>query len=186
MTENKRNPYYERRLKYLYLRFLRLRGEPHELALGMALGVFSGMMPVIPFQIALAVTLALFLNASKITAAVGTWVSNPLNWYFIYLYDYKLGAYLLGVEGGNKVIKSVMYSINHGDGMSVIWGKLFSSGIMLVSALLIGGIILGTIASVPTYFITLRIFWRLRIWRQKRKAKKATKSIHNINATDGQ
>ena len=172
MTENRRNPYYERQLKYYYLRFVRLKGEPHELALGMALGVFSGMMPVIPGQIALAVALALCFKASKITAAIGTWASNPLNWYFIYLYDYKIGAYLLGVEGGNKVIKSVMYSINHGDGMAVIWGKLFSSGITLVSALLIGGIILGTIASVPTYFIFFRIFYRLKIWRQKRKAKK--------------
>lgn len=185
MTENKRNPYYERRLKYYYLRFLRLKGEPHELALGVALGVFSGMMPVIPFQIALAVALALFLKVSKITAALGTWASNPLNWYFIYLYDYKLGAYLLGVEGGSEKIKAVMYSINHGDELSVIWGKLFSSGITLVSALLIGGIILGTVAAVPTYFVFLKIFWRLRIWRNKRKAKKAAKSIqHHINAVD--
>ncbi|MFC1840618.1 DUF2062 domain-containing protein [Thermodesulfobacteriota bacterium] len=185
MTENKRNPYYERRLKYLYLRFIRLKGEPHELALGMALGVFSGMMPVMPFQIALAVALALFLRASKITAALGTWASNPLNWVLIYLSDYKLGAYLLGIEGGIEKIKDVMYSINHGEEMAVIWGKLFSSGVTLVSALLIGGIILGTIAAVPTYFLFLRIFWRLRLWRQKRKAKKAAKSIHRqINASD--
>lgn len=180
MAKNKRNPYYERRLRYYYLRFLRLKGEPHELALGVALGVFSGMMPVIPFQIALAVALALFFKASKITAALGTWVSNPLNWYFLYLYEYKLGAYLMGVEGGNEIIASIKASIDRIDDIWVIWGKLFSSGITLVSALLIGGIILGTIAAVPTYFIFLRIFWRVRIWRQRRKAKKAAKSIHPI------
>lgn len=185
MTENKRNPNYERRLKYLYLRFVRLKGEPHELALGMALGVFSAMMPVMPFQIALAVALALFFKASKITAALGTWASNPLNWVLIYLFDYKLGAYLLGVEGGIEKIKAVVYSINHGDEMAVIWGKLLSSGVTLVSALLIGGIILGTIAAVPTYFLFLRVFWRVRIWRQKRKAKKAARLIHrHINASE--
>jgi uncharacterized protein (DUF2062 family) len=187
MTETKRDPYYERRLKYLYLRFIRLKGEPHELALGMALGVFSGMMPVMPFQMALAVALALFLKASKITAALGTWASNPLNWILIYLFDYKLGAHLLGVEGGIEKIKAVMYSIKYGEEMSLIWGKLFSSGITLISALLIGGIILGTIAAVPTYFLFLRIFWRVRIWRQKRKAKKAARSLHShINASDDQ
>jgi len=176
MAQGTRNLKYERLLKYYYLWFLRLKGEPHELALGMALGIFSGMMPIIPFQIALAVALALCLKSSKITAALGTWISNPLNWYFIYRYDYKLGAYLLGVEGGNEIITSVMASINRGDEMSVIWGKLFSSGITLFSALLIGGIIIGTITAVPSYFIFLRIFSKIREWRRKRKAKKAARS----------
>ena len=48
MAQNSRNSY-ERQLKYYYIRFLRLRGEPHELALGMAIGVFSGMMPILFF-----------------------------------------------------------------------------------------------------------------------------------------
>ena len=172
MAQNSRNSY-ERQLKYYYIRFVRLRGEPHELALGMAIGVFSGMMPILPFQIALAVTLALLFKTSKITAALGTWVSNPFNWYFIYIYDFKLGAYLLGVEGGHEIIKSVMASISRGDEMAVIWGKLFSSGITLVSALLIGGIIIGTVTATPTYFIFLKIFQKIREWRQKRKAEKA-------------
>ena len=172
MTQNSRDSYYERRLKYYYLRFMRLRGEPHELALGIAIGVFCGMMPILPFQIALAVAIALLFKVSKITAALGTWVSNPLNWYFIYLYDFKLGAYLLGVEGGNESLKSVMASISRGDEMAVIWGKLFSSGITLVSTLLVGGVLIGAVVATPTYFIFLRIFQKIREWRQKRKAEK--------------
>lgn len=178
MAQNSRNLNYERQLKYYYLRFLRLKGEPKELALGMAIGVFSGMMPILPFQIALAVALALLFKSSKITAALGTWVSNPLNWYFIYLYDFKLGAYLLGVEGGHEMLKSVMASINRGDEMAVIWGKLFSSGITLVSALLIGGIIIGAVVATPTYFIFLKIFQKIREWRRKRKAEKSSRSKH--------
>ena len=185
MAHNSRNSYYERRLKYYYLRFLRLKGEPHELALGMALGVFTGMLPILPFQIALAVALALLFKASKITAALGTWVSNPLNLYFIYLYDFKLGAYLLGLEKGHEIIKSVMASINRGDAVVVIWSKLLSSGITLVSALLIGGIIIGAVLATPTYFIFLKVFQKLREWRHKRKAEKAARlnrqAINNDN-----
>ncbi len=173
MAQNSRNLNYERQLKYYYIRFLRLRGEPHELALGIALGVFSGMMPILPFQIALAVALALLFKASKITAALGTWASNPLNWYFIYLYDFKLGAYLLGVEGGQEMLKSLIASISRHDDLAVIWGKLFSSGITLVSSLLIGGIIIGVVLATPTYFIFLKIFQKIREWRLKRKARKA-------------
>lgn len=173
MAQNSRNLNYERQLKYYYLRFLRLRGEPRELALGVAIGVFSGMMPILPFQMALAVALAILFKASKITAALGTWASNPLNWYFIYLYDFKLGAYLLGIEGGLDRLKSVMAAINRGDEMAVIWGKLFSSGITLVSSLIIGGIIIGIVAATPAYFIFLKIFQKIREWRQKRRAEKA-------------
>lgn len=173
MVQNSRNLNYERQLKYYYLRLLHLRGEPHELALGVAIGVFSGMMPILPFQIALAVALALLFKASKITAALGTWASNPFNWYFIYLYDFKLGAYLLGVEGGLDSLKSVMASISRGDEMAVIWGKLFSSGITLVSSLLVGGIIIGIVAATPTYFIFLKIFQKIREWRHKRRTAKA-------------
>lgn len=175
MAQSSRNSFYERQLKYYYLRFLRLKGEPHELALGMAIGIFSGMMPILPFQIALAVALAFLFKASKITAALGTWVSNPLNWYFIYLYDFKLGAYLLGVEGGLDRLKSVMTSISRGDEMAVIWGKLFSSGFTLASSLLVGGIILGAVAATPSYFIFLKMFQKIREWRQKRKAGQALK-----------
>ncbi|MBN1906724.1 MAG: DUF2062 domain-containing protein [Deltaproteobacteria bacterium] len=180
MVQNSRIAYIKRQLKYFYLRLLHLKGEPHELALGMAIGVFSGMMPILPFQIALAVALALCFKASKITAAIGTWASNPLNWYFIYLYDYKLGAYLLGLEGGHEIIKKVMAAINRHDEISVIWNTLFSSGAAIVTALLIGGIIIGTITAVPTYLVFIWLFRKIREWRQKRKEKKAARVYKKI------
>lgn len=170
---------YVRQLKYYYLRFIGLRGEPHELALGMALGVFSGMLPIVPFQIALAVAIALLLKASKITAALGTWISNPLNWYFTYLYAFKIGAYILGMKGGSGIIRSVIDSISRGHEVSVIWGKLFSSGFTLVSAMLIGGAIMGIVAAIPTYFIFLRFFLRIRRWRQRKRTEKSARSMNS-------
>jgi|LSQX01.1.fsa_nt_gb uncharacterized protein (DUF2062 family) len=167
--------YLRRQIRYLYIKLLRLKGEPHELALGMAVGVFVGMMPILPFQIALAVTLALCLRASKITAAIGTWVSNPLNWYFVYLYDYKLGAYLLGIEGGHEIIKKIMASIQRHDDIAITWNMLFSSGTGIVFALLLGGIIIGTVSAVPAYFVFLFLFQKVKEWQQRRKQKKAAR-----------
>ena len=65
---------YSRQLKYYLLRFTRLRGEPHDLALGLSFGIFSGMLPIMPFQIAFAVMLSLIFKVSKITAIIGTWI----------------------------------------------------------------------------------------------------------------
>lgn len=173
---------YDRQLKYYYLRFVRLRGEPHELALGIAFGVFSGMMPIMPFQIALAVALAIFFKASKITAALGTWVSNPLNWYFLYLYSFKIGVWILGLSEKKQVLYSIIASLKQGEEMSVVIGKMFATGGITVVASLIGGLLMGIVASVAAYFVFLKIFQAIRrfrrsgkhriIWWKRRKLKK--------------
>ncbi len=163
---------FERQIKYYYLRFIRLRGEPHELSLGMALGIFSGMMPIMPFQIAVAVTLALFFKGSKLTAAVGTWISNPLNWYFIYYWNYQLGAFILGLPEKNVIFSSVMNAIQSGEEPMVIVGKILGAGGMSLAAFLLGGAVMGLACGVPSYFIFLSVFRRLREWRRMRRRKK--------------
>ena len=163
---------FSRQIKYYFLRLTRLRGEPHELAVGMALGIFSGMLPIMPFQIALAITLALFFKGSKITAALGTWVTNPLNWYFMYYYSYKIGASVLGLPEGNGVISSVMVSIQQNEEALVVIGKIAGAGSTIVAAFLVGGLIMGFAAAIPAYFIFLRLFQFIRQWRQERRARK--------------
>lgn len=163
---------YYRQIKYYYLRFIRLRGEPHELALGVAFGVLAGMMPIMPFQMALAVTLALLFKGSKITAALGTWVSNPLNWYFLYYYSYKIGASLLGLPGRSKIFSSVMASVREGEEAMVIIGKIFGAGGVMMAAFLVGGLVMALLAAVPSYFIFLRIFHIVRAWRERRRGLK--------------
>ena len=163
---------FQRRLKYYYLRLIRLRGEPHELALGMALGIFSGLMPILPFQTAVAVALAIFFKASKITAALGTWVSNPLNWYFLYYSSYKLGAYILGLKEQEVTFSSVMAAIRSGQELMTILGKILGAGGTFVSAFLFGGLVMGLAVALPSYLLFLHIFKRVRAWRRSRRGHK--------------
>ena len=163
---------FRRQIRYFYLRFIRLRGEPHELALGSAFGIFAGMMPIMPFQIALAVTLALLFKGSKITAALGTWVSNPLNWYFLYYYTYKIGASILGIPGKTKIFSSVMASMRQGEEAIAIISKIAGAGGSLVAAFVVGGFVMGFAAAVPSYFIFRRLFQFIGQWRRERRARK--------------
>lgn len=158
-----------RRLRYLYLRMMALRGSPRELALGMALGIFTGMMPILPFQIAVAVTLAFLLRASKITAVVGTWISNPMTWYAVYFYDYKLGAYLLGMSSDTRLFSSVMAAIEAGEAPMEIISRILGGGGMTLSAFLLGGLVLGVVFALPSYFIWFGIFDYIRARRLNRK-----------------
>ncbi len=146
-----------------------MRGNPHELALGMTFGIFTGMMPVMPFQMALAVALALVFKGSKITAALGTWISNPLNWYFLYYFSYKLGAWVLGMEGYGAMFETIMGMVRSGAESMVIVHKILESGGLMVAAFLVGGLILGSVTALPAYFIFLYIFKRIRRWRESRR-----------------
>jgi len=163
---------FSRQLKYYYLRFIRLRGNPDELALGIAFGVFVGMMPIMPFQIALAVTLAIFFKGSKITAALGTWISNPFNWYFLYFFSYKIGALILGLSEKNRGFSSIMESVRHGEEAMTVIGKLAGASGSIIAAFLIGGFVMGLIVALPAYFIFLRIFRLIRDWREARRKRK--------------
>ncbi len=162
---------FQRQIKYYYLRFIRLRGEPGELALGIALGIFSGMMPILPFQTALGVALAILFRGSKITAAIGTWVSNPFNWYFLYYYSYKLGAHILGLPEQNAVFSSVMTAIQSGEESMVILREILGAGGIFISTFLLGGLVMGLAVAPPSYFLFLYIFKRIRVWRQSKKGK---------------
>jgi uncharacterized protein (DUF2062 family) len=168
---------YSRQIRYFYLRFIRLRGEPHELALGGAFGIFAGMMPIMPFQIALAVALALFFKGSKITAALGTWISNPLNWYFLYRFSYRIGASILGISQPDSSFKSIMASIQHAEGTMAMVGKIAGAGSTIIASFLLGGFLLGAVFALPSYFIFLRMFRVIKDWREtRREARREARS----------
>ena len=158
---------YRRSTKYIYLRFLRLRGDPHDLALGMTFGVFAGSMPILPFQTAFAIFLALIFRGSKITAALGTWISNPLNWYFLYFYSYKIGSWMIGLPSTSKVFHSVMASIHQGEGAWIVFNKIAGAGGGFMASFLLGGLVLAIVFSLPTYVLFLRLFRYLQACRDR-------------------
>jgi len=167
---------YSRQIRYYYLRFIRLRGKSRELALGLAFGIFAGMMPIMPFQIALAVALALIFKGSKITAALGTWISNPLSWYFVYYFSYRIGASLLGLSLKSGVFSSVMTSIHQGEAVMVVLGKIVGAGGAIIFAFLLGGFLMGVVFAIPSYFISLKVFELIEQWRIGIRDRKLGKS----------
>ena len=128
-----------------FLRQLReLRGKPHEIALGMAIGVFIGITPTIPLHTILAVTLALLVRGSKLAAALGVWVSNPLSIPLFYYGSYRVGQLVLGLPG-----------ISLPDDRSLL--VMARLGGQIVGAMMLGGVILGIIPAMLAYVLTLKL-----------------------------
>ena len=150
---------WKRAFRLFYLRILRLRGQPEEVAGGMAIGVCIGLTPTVPLHMVLAVIIAFFLKKSKLAAALGCWIANPFMLPFIYILDYKIGQMITRIQGPSLDLKDFSVSYLRDLGWDITY-PLFA-----------GGIVVGLSSIFPSYFITKRLVTLYRERRRKRLEK---------------
>jgi len=126
-----------------------LQGDPHYIAVGMAIGVFIGITPTMPFHTVIAIALAFIFRGSKAAAALGVWFCNPVTAPFFYLGSYKAGMFILG--------HSAPFDIKY---ESIL--ELVKLGMDVTIAMIIGGVILGILPGIAAYFITRKIITTIR------------------------
>lgn len=145
---------------------MRLKGHPRELALGTTFGIFAGMLPIIPFHMIVAVALSFFFKASKITAIAGTLICNPITVYPIYKYCYIIGSFILGFDHKTMLIWPID-AIDRGEHLRAVT-EILNGGGQVVGAFLLGGVILGVIFAIPSYFGSLYLFKIFISWRKSK------------------
>jgi uncharacterized protein (DUF2062 family) len=136
----------ERKIRNFYDQCVSLKGDPSAIAFGLAIGVFVGVTPTIPFHTAIIVIIG-FLFRQNITAAyIGSWIiSNPFTVPLLYLSQYELGCILLGIAPYKFALKE--YTLT---GITALgWKTLLP--------LLTGGVIMAPFIAVPVYFISRRM-----------------------------
>lgn len=117
---------------------------PRFIAMGMAVGVFVGCTPTMPFNTVLAISLAFLLQGSKTAAVLGTWVCNPLTVPFLYLGSYKIGYWLLGTM--------LPFPFRYD------WlPDPLESGIDITLLMVVGGIVIGIVPAIVSYFISFKV-----------------------------
>src|SRR5512136_891264 len=139
------------RINDFYKRFLSLNGRPEEIARAMALGVFIGVTPTIPFHTALVMVLCLIFRQNITAAMLGaTIISNPLTIPFFYLAEYELGVFLLGLDPNPFTLTD--YDVR----------SILEIGWHILYPLQVGGWLLAVLFTVPSYFITRHAVVALR------------------------
>jgi hypothetical protein len=123
----------------------------------MAMGVFIGITPTIPFHLVTALSLAALFRLSPVAAFIGIQIGNPLTIGPIYIASYKIGQFLL--YRGKPLVFPETFSFKAW--MDVLW----QGGL----ALQVGGVVLAIPPAIASYFVTLWIVQRYR----RRKAAKA-------------
>lgn len=139
------------RFRRISARVLALKGDKASIARGMALGVFIGTTPTIPFHTALVLGLGVLFRQHIGAAYVGTWVvSNPLTIPVLYVSQYELGSFLTGMGQGS--LQFTDYSLV----------TICSMGGKILIPLLVGGLVMAPFLALAAFFVTKRLLEKAR------------------------
>lgn len=143
-----------RTFRYIYLRLVRVGGDPVHAGLGFALGVFLGVFPTFGLGIPVALLIASVLHWNRAAAVLGSLVMNPLTTPFFWSLSATIGGALFRADAKN-VLKS-------GAKLSS-----FTEGALIYLA---GNTIVALVAAVAAYFVAVRAvrLYRRKKWRRLR------------------
>ena len=133
-----------RSLRYHAQRLMRLSATPHSIGLGLAVGVFMGFSPFVGFHMITAAAISFPIGGNMLAAALGTMVCN-VTCPAMLLADYQIGASLIGPAAGAA-------------------GSL--------KATVVGWLILGSLAAVPSYFAGRQAVIVMRRKRSERLSRR--------------
>jgi uncharacterized protein (DUF2062 family) len=145
-----------------YLRLMRQNSSPKNLAAAMALGMFIGALPIIPFQSVVVIALAFVFRVNKLAAWLATCYSNAATMVPFYYFLYLVGKAV-------TPFSNVTFDPNN-----LAMEKLISAGWDVFLVMFAGGLAFGIPATLATYFLSLFIIRRYRQRRALRLLRKKT------------
>jgi len=160
------------RLRHQVIALAKEKDPPHRIALGGALGIFIGLLPIMGIQMAVVSILAIPLRGNLKAAIAGVWISNPITFIPLYFANYKFGLLFfsnnkVGWEEFSSVIK-LAARWNWGD-VSASMANLMDMGTNILIPLWGGSAILGILFAPVTYAALYKIVTRHRVRAQIEK-----------------
>ena len=138
------------------------------LALGLALGVFFGLLIPVA-QIPAAATLAVLLRAHLPSAMASTLVTNPVTFGPVYWAAYQLGEVIVGAADAGVAPSSDLSAVAPAtppDDDTVTSWWTWAAGVG--KPLMVGLSIVATVAATLTY-MSVNVLWTLRVRRARRQ-----------------
>lgn len=143
-----------RQVRSFSWRILHVRGTPQYIARGLAAGVFAGLFPLFGLQTIVGVALATLLKGNKLMAAAGTWISNPLTYVPILLFNFQIGRWLLNFEHLTFTTEAI-----------TDWQTFVEVGTEFIVALFTGCFVVGLLCAIACYFVSIPLIRYLRRYR---------------------
>lgn len=159
----------KRTSRYYYLKFTRLQGDPIYLARGTAIGTFLGILPIIPLHTLLNLIVTFITRSSTIASLLASMiVCNPLTYAPQYYFSIVIGNSVTPYNFTWDRMKAVLDILHAQPGMMESLNALGGLGYEAVIVLLAGGTVLALPLTIVSYFLSLRLFIKIRDKRGKK------------------
>ena len=153
-------------IKNSYERFVKIRGNPREIALGFALGLFVGMSPFMGLHTVIALFFAALLKWNKISAAIAVFITNPFSAPFIYSYTYILGK--------KFVYSDMVFHLPHEYTLTT-FKQIIGTTPEIIAILTVGGLVSGIPISIIGYYLS---FYAIKRYRKKHPKRELVEIEH--------
>lgn len=153
---------------------VRLRRSPRAIAGGFALGTLVAFTPTMGIQFFIVMFLATILNMNRPAAFVTIWITNIATVTPIYTFNYWVGSLFWEGPSVGEVYRTFMNlttKLARMDLWDIIdqFNVVMSLGKDIIIPLLIGSLIVGMIAAVLVYLVSLGLIRYLVIRRNRKK-----------------
>jgi len=177
---------FRRLFSYLFQRIIRLPGSPASIASGFAAGVAASFTPFLGLHFILAAALAMLFRGNVLASAIGTFFGNPWTFILIWLADYEVGLgiirslnygadlHVLSIEELGEIMGNALKFMSFSGAIS--WAEMSRDLEQVFMPLLIGGTMLGAVAGLISFLITLWVVKGWRLHRARRLEKAAARA----------
>ena len=150
---------------YFFHRVRRLPGTPYSIAAGFACGAAISFTPFIGLHFLVGAATAWLLGGNIFASAVGTAVGNPWTFPIIWLTSYRLGAYVLGLNGAEALPEQLTMAY------------IFDNPHAVLLPMALGGIPMAIVAWFVSFWIVRRAISRYQVIRRARIARRESRGL---------
>ncbi len=139
---------YARLLRTIYAKIFLINDSPHKIALGLGLGVFSGIMPGTgPIA---ALFLAFIFRANRLAALLGSLLVNTWSTILTFLLSIKVGSAIMKVDWKEVYADSRLFL------KTFQWQNLFKESLhKVLFPLMVGYVVISFLLAAAVYLVTL-------------------------------
>lgn len=175
-----------RAFHYVKHRVRRLPDPPHRIARGVFAGVLTSFTPFFGFHFVTAALISKAIQGNIIASIMATFFGNPISFPFIAVSSLKLGHWILGTTFDETSQHSLMRTfggawsdLKHNfaamfTDATANWGRLHSFYDEVFLPYLVGGLILGPIAGIICYYLSVPV---ITAYKNRRKGRLKAKLV---------
>jgi uncharacterized protein (DUF2062 family) len=171
------------------VRLLELDDTPREIAWGIAIGVFVAMTPTVGIQMITIALLCTLFGGNRLAGVAMAWISNPLTVVPIYWLNYVIGSIILRTPPMTKAEIAQLVKLESTGMFGMFFeflGNLGSMTARCAGPMFLGGVIVGIVCAIPSYYIFLPLFTKWKAAFKKEKELETAKAAESAPSEQAQ